>query len=363
MKIRVTINCLLISLVLLLTGIPAIAQNDSEELKVNLQLRPRAEFRNGLFTPIIEGQRPATFVSQRSRIGFAYSKNEKLKIGLTTQVVTTWGSEPQVQATANNMSLFEAWAQLYFSAAWSLKAGRQVLSYDDERILGALDWNNAGRKHDAAVLEFKKDKLVANAAVAFNQNAERVTGTYFDNTQSQPYKAMEFLWMKYNFSEAFTASALLLNLNFQSRVDSSMSSLQTIGGNVFYKKDRINLQATYYYQTGLSHPKNTALAKTNAWMGAFKADYQLSKHTGIGAGLDYLTGRAMNATSTNVHWFNPLYGTSHKFYGLMDYFYASSGHDNVGLTDIYLNGTCNTSEKTTLQVTLHHFESAATVVN
>jgi len=42
------------------------AQNENEELKLNIQLRPRAEFRNGLFTPILEGQNPASFISQRS---------------------------------------------------------------------------------------------------------------------------------------------------------------------------------------------------------------------------------------------------------------------------------------------------------
>ncbi|MEO8853753.1 MAG: alginate export family protein, partial [Ginsengibacter sp.] len=199
------------------------AQNENEELRLNLQLRPRAEFRNGLFTPILESQKPASFISQRSRIGMVYSKNEKLKIGLTTQVVTTWGNDPQVQTNANDISLYEAWAQMFFNSKWNLKIGRQVFPYDDERILGALDWNNAGRKHDAALLEFKKEKFKANAAFAFNQNAEKITGTFYDNSLSQPYKAMEFLWMKYDFSKAFSASAIFMNLDLQNKIDSSVA--------------------------------------------------------------------------------------------------------------------------------------------
>jgi hypothetical protein len=188
------------------------AQNENEELKINIQLRPRAEIRNGLFTPILDGQKPATFVAQRSRIGFTYAKNNKLKIGLSTQVVTVWGNDAQVQTTANDVSLYEAWAQVYFNPEWSVKIGRQVLSYDDERILGALDWNNAARKHDAALLAFEKNKFTGNLAAAYNQNAEKITGNFFDNSNSQPYKSMEFLWMKYKFSEAFSASALAMNL-------------------------------------------------------------------------------------------------------------------------------------------------------
>lgn len=339
------------------------AQNENEELKLNIQLRPRAEFRNGLFTPILEGQKPASFISQRSRIGLTYSKNQKLKIGLSTQVVTTWGNDPQVQTTANDISLYEAWAQLYFNPAWYLKVGRQVLSYDDERILGTLDWNNAGRKHDAALLGFEKNKFKANAAFAFNQNAEKVTSTFFDNSLSQPYKAMEFLWMKYQFTKTLSVSALAMNVAMQNRIDSSVSNLQTLGGNIYYKKDKLNVSGTYYFQTGRNPVKNASSIKTNAWMAAAKADYNFNKKIGLRIGSDYLSGRDMNSTSSSISYFNPLYGTGHKFYGSMDYFYVSSAHDNVGLWDSYVNLNLNAAEKLSWQIALHHFESAAKIIN
>ena len=339
------------------------AQNDPQELKLNLQLRPRAEFRNGLFTPILEGQKPATFISQRSRIGLLYSKDQKLKIGLSTQVVTTWGNDAQVQTTANDISLYEAWAQVYFNPEWSIKVGRQVLSYDDERILGALDWNNAGRKHDAALLRFEKNKFRTDLAFAFNQNTERITGTFYDNSFSQPYKSMEFLWMKYEISEALSASALLMNLDMQNRLDSSIYHLQTLGGNVFYKKDKLNLTGTYYFQTGNNPQKSLKSVKTNAWMAAFKADYNINKKIGIGVGSDYLSGKNMNSSTSTISFFNPLYGTHHKFYGFMDYFYVSSPYKNVGLWDSYLNINFTPANKFNSQIALHHFESAAKVIN
>jgi hypothetical protein len=339
------------------------AQNENEELRINIQLRPRAEMRNGLFTPILEGQKPATFVAQRSRIKLIYSKNNKLKLGFSTQVVNVWGNDAQVQTTANDISLYEAWAQVYFNPEWSIKVGRQVLSYDDERILGPLDWNNAGRKHDAALLAFEKNKFTANLAAAYNQNTEKVTGDFFDNSISQPYKSMEFLWMKYKFSDAFSASALAMNLGFENRSDSSLSHLQTFGGNVFYRKEKLNVMATYYYQMGNNPQKNASSIKTNASMASAKMDYNFTKKFGAGIGSDFLTGKDMNSTSQNISYFNPLYGTHHKFYGAMDYFYVSSGHDNVGLWDSYVNLNLNSSDKLIWQIAFHHFQSAATVID
>ena len=349
--------------ILLLSAGNLLAQKDSEAVKLNIQLRPRAEFRNGLFTPILEGQKPATFISQRSRIGFTYAKNNKLKIGISTQVATVWGNDAQVQNTANDVSLYEAWAQLYFNSYWNIKVGRQIFSYDDERILGALDWNNAGRKHAAALLGFEKNKFKADLAAAFNQNAERITGTFYDNSVSQPYKSMQFLWMKYQFSNAFSASALALNLDTQNKMDSSISHLQTVGGNLYYKTEKLNLMATYYYQTGNNPVKNFVTIKTNAWMASAKADYNFNKKFVVGIGSDYLSGNNMNTSSSTISYFNPLYGTHHKFYGFMDYFYGSSSHKNVGLWDSYLNFNFNPSNNFNGQIALHHFESAGKVLD
>jgi len=360
---RYVMSAILFFAVIIFCNENLFAQNENEELKISLQLRPRAEMRNGLFTPILEGQKPATFIGQRSRIGLNYSKNNKLKIGLSTQVINVWGNDAQVQVTANDISLYEAWAQLYFTQEWSIKIGRQVFSYDDERILGSLDWNNAARKHDAALLAFEKDKFVANLAAAFNQNAEKVTGDFFDNSISQPYKSMEFLWLKYQFSDAFSASALAMNLAFQNRIDSSVSFLQTLGGNLFYKKEKVNFSATYYYQMGNNAHKNSLRVKTNAWMASAKADYNFTKNFAATVGSDFLSGKDMNSSSGNISYFNPLYGTHHKFYGTMDYFYVSSSHDNVGLWDAYVNLNFNSSKKLNWQLALHNFESAAKVVN
>ncbi|MGF7231236.1 alginate export family protein [Arachidicoccus sp.] len=339
------------------------AQNDTEEVRLNIQLRPRAEYRNGVFTPILEGQKPAAFAVQRSRIGLTYLKSPYLKIGISTQIVSVWGNDPQVQTTANDISLYEAWAQLYFNSKWSFKVGRQVFSYDDERILGALDWNSAGRKHDAVLLTFSKKKFTANTAFAFNQNAEKITSTYFDKTFSQPYKAMEFLWMKYAFSSSLSVSAIALNLATQNNIDSSIANLQTIGSNLYYNKNRWSIMGTYYFQTGRTPLQNAPSIKTNAWMASVKAVYDVNRNTGFSVGSDYLSGRDMNATSSKITYFNPLYGTGHKFYGAMDYFFVASAHNNVGLWDSYLNLNLNNSEKLNWQVALHHFEAASQVIN
>ena len=67
-----------------------------------------------------------------------------------------------------------------FRCRFFAQLGRQTLSYDDERILGGLDWNVAGRYHDALKLGYAKNAHQLHFILAFNQNKEKSKGgTYY----------------------------------------------------------------------------------------------------------------------------------------------------------------------------------------
>lgn len=335
----------------------------NEELKLQLQIRPRAEFRNGVFTPLLTGQQPAAFVSQRNRLGLLYTKEKLFSAGLTLQMLNVWGNDPQVQQTASNISLFEAWGKIRLANTTQLKFGRQVFSYDDERILGALDWHNAGRKHDAALLMFEKGKVTTHVALAFNQNSEKVTSSFYADSLSQPYKNLQFAWLQYQLNDSLRITSLIMNQARQRSSDSLHSFLQTFGVNAYYKTNRLSATASVYYQSGKTHIRNATAINTSAWMAAVYANYSINKIFAIGGGSDYLSGIDMGSTSKRQTAFNPLYGTHHKFYGYMDYFYVASPHNNTGLWDSYANASFKPGIKTVVQLAIHHFVAPVRILN
>ena len=82
--------------------------------------------------------------------------------------------------------------------------------------------------------------------------------------------------------------------------------------------------------------------------------------TPITLGFEYLTGTARG--EENDKSFNPLYGTNHKFYGFMDYFYVGNGHGQAnsrtsGLIDIHLKTNFKLGQKSNLGANLHYFAS------
>ena len=91
----------------------------------------------------------------------------------------------------------------------------------------------------------------------------------------------------------------------------------------------------------------------SAWMASFNAGFIANDQWKFNLAYDYLSGE--DGTGTTANAFNPLYGTHHKFYGTMDYFYASNPSYNLGLHDIQLGATFTPFEKLDLKANAHYF--------
>lgn len=351
---------------LLLMFCPCItyAQNDEKEneFSVSMQLRPRAEYRNGALTPREEGVSPTGFITNRARLSIDY-KRSALEMKMSAQHVGTWGQDPQIDKNGRFI-LNEAWAKLNFGEGFSAKIGRQSLVYDDERILGGLDWNVAGRYHDALKLGYANPNNEVNLILAFNQNDDSRTsgGTYYNSSTGQPYKNMQTLWYHYKATNApFGASILFMNLGLEAgdATQERTRYLQTMGTYLTYNDNGLKLEGSFYYQTG----KNKSDKKVSAFMGSAQATYSFDTKWGAVASIDYLSGN--DGSSSMYNAFDPLYGTHHKFYGAMDYFYASSFVSGYapGLMDARIGAKLRSSKKVDMELNYHYFSTAKKVEN
>lgn len=327
-------------LVVLVAGLLSVAlfaqaeetQNTKENtFSMKVQIRPRAEYRNGVLFPRPKDAESTGFINNRARLSLGYER-DRLSIGLSAQHVGVWGQDPQIDKNGRFI-LNEAWAKLDFGSGFFAKLGRQSLVYDDERIMGALDWNVAGRYHDALKLGYENTNNQLHLILAFNQNDEKTIGGTYYAPGAQPYKTMQTLWYKHLFDKSFNASFLFMNLGMEGgdaeKQNSDTKYLQTLGTNLIYTPSNWTIGGTIYYQFG----KTKSGRDVSAFLWAVNAAYQIDPQWKIGVGSDYLSGS--DGADGKYKAFDPLYGTHHKFYGAMDYFYASSFVNglNPGLWD------------------------------
>ena len=346
---------------LLLLPLTLLGQENNQEdiFSISAQLRSRGEYRNGALFPRNEGERPATFINNRARISMDFQRSN-LELKLSGQHVGVWGQDPQVDKNGRFM-LNEAWAKLYFNNGFFAQLGRQALSYDDERILGGLDWNVSGRYHDVLKLGYADKINTLHLILALNQNDEKIKGGSFYEAGGQPYKIMQTLWYHYgNKENPFGISLLAMNLGLQygSEEDSANKYMQTFGTYLTYIANGWDIKGSFYYQTG----KNKSNKEVSAFMGSLFAGFKIDSKWSLGVGSDYLSGNKQDDTKQKA--FDPLYGTHHKFYGTMDYFYASSFANglNPGLLDNQLAIFYKPSKKVDLSLNYHYFLTANEVV-
>lgn len=321
----------------------------------------------------------AAFLLGRARVAADYqlfTKKQKekplLELNVSGQFCGTWG-----MGYPMNFEAYEAWAAVNFGPGFFAKLGRQALSYDDQRVFGSDDWSLTGLSHDALKLGYEGHGHKVHAFGAFNQNPENMNGgTYYANGL-QPYKAMAALWYHWDMPWIPLGVSLLgINLTTQavSTTEEKMEGVfnqQMFGGYLLFHPDKWEVDAAGYYQMG----KEEHGLPIQAWMASGKVSFTASKQWKIYGGYDYLSGDTDFAVPPGhyigmqrhevIRGFSLLYGSHHKFYGAMDFFYLSDyyGGFTPGLQNAYLGAKWSPVSQLKLDLGYHFLATAAKLRN
>ena len=353
------------------------------QLTATGQIRERTEARGGQGTLLQDGKRGALFNSQRTRLNVGFS-GYRYKVYASLQDVRVWGQDAstinRTTLEANNAILFhEAWGEIMLIDTistiqnLSLKIGRQEIAYDDQKVLGSLDWLQQARRHDAIVLKYANKGWVADFGVAFNQRSEQGSGTSFNgqpgtypagtNGIGHAYKSFQYAYIGKKFF--FGDMSFLFFKDDFSKFTGTVAAPTFIEGvnartttGIYYNVNptrKLNLNGSFYYQGGHDKFGKTISAK----LGSLTATYQVGRKLFLGVGADYLSGTDGTKAATQNNQFDPLYGTPHKFWGYMDYFYVASPFGAQGLVNYFAKAKYNANDKLSLFLDVHGFESAA----
>lgn len=335
----------------------------SQVFTLDADIRGRFEYRHGFGNLFPDNADPAAFVAQRSRLNIGYTAS-RLQIMVSVQDVSTWGDTRQIQINDSNdsFSLFQAWAKLQLSTNWAAKLGRQVISYDDQRIFGGLDWAMQGRFHDAVLFQYNKNTFSFDMGFAYSQEEQRLLGTPFTITGFFTYKTMQYTHLKKVWDRG-SLSFLFLNNGFQKftgadgDIADGVYNRQTAGSYFEFPLSSLKFSGSAYYQFGQANPAQDLSAYQVSLEGVYKPGNTL-----FGLGAEFLSGTDQGSTEDN-HSFSPLYGTNHKFNGFMDYFYVGNHANNVGLNDLYAKTVLKTGATSSLLLKAHYFRANAGLIN
>ena len=344
------------------------------EFSIDLQFLGRGESRyGGMPSAPVEDEEEgenvevpkSNFLLSRTRLPINF-KRDWLEARVTPQHSGVWG-----QAGKGGFNLHEAWVKMATYSGMFAQVGRVALNYDDERIIGSDDWAMAPSSHDVLRLGYEGHGHKAHIILAYNQNANvmETGGSYYVNG-GQPYKTMQTAWYHYDMPRLpLGASLLFMNIGMQSELNDKLDKtwFQHLAGTyVSFQPKHWKAEASYYNQFG----KNEHGVKIQAWMASGKVTYMLSPKFNFTAGYDYLSGDKYFAVPTGhnigmvhhdvIRGFSTVYGSHHKFYGAMDFFYVSAYHHGFtpGLQNAYLGATYSPLKNLMINGSYHYFATA-----
>lgn len=353
---------------LLLFSLPVWSQEQKQEklnnFSIDGELLTRGEIRDGGLPDNEEdNDNVARFIVERTRLNLDYERSF-IKAHITAQHSAVWG-----EAGKGAFNFYEAWAQLTARNGLFAKIGRQVLSYDDERIIGSDDWTEIAFSHDLLKVGYENDVHKVHAMFAYNQNDESVNGGTVYRNGDKPYKTMQTVWYHYDHPRVpFGASLLFMNLGLQSTdtLCNKTNQQQLVGTYMSYNPASWSLEGSFYYQMGTSEYG----IDISAWMASIKGTYIPSKQWTLYGGYDHLSGDPHVVVSPNdylgliqhktMKGFSLVYGTHHKFYGAMDFFYLTTFVNGFspGLQNCFVGATYCPVKPLQIDATYHYFATA-----
>lgn len=321
----------------------------------------------------------AAFLLGRTRVTAGYqlfTEKQKemplLEASVSGQFCGTWGMGAPLTLDA-----YEAWVAVNFGPGFFAKMGRQALSYDDQRVFGSDDWSMTGLSHDALKIGYEGHGHKVHLFGAFNQNPVNMDGGTYYAGGLQPYKGMATLWYHWDLPWIPLGVSLLgMNLTTQAVSDAVdqpnwVYNQQMLGGYLLFHPKQWEVEAAGYYQMG----KEEHGIPIQAWMASVKGAFTASKQWRILAGYDYLSGDEDFAVPPGgnfgmqqhevIRGFSLLYGSHHKFYGAMDFFYLSNyyGGFTPGLQNAYAHVQWTPVPQLTLDLGYHFLATAAKLRN
>lgn len=318
------------------------------QLKFDATVRPRVEYRDGIVQISTPEEIPAFFVSQQSRLG-ATLKKDNLTAKFTLQDARVWGGD-------NNLTLYEAWAKYNFSKKIGMKVGRQVLQYDQGRLISSRARRQLGFNYDALVFKYYSDSLLVDLGLSINNSQANLTGNLYEYADTE-FKTFNFLYAKKQFDNGLDIAGTVIVSGFQKENTDTILYKQTIGTKIDYKKNGFSTEIEAYYQTG----KHKDERSVNAYMVTANVGYKVLPSVKLTLATEILSGHDAQNTDADyqgtLHVFDILQGARFRNYGYMNYFRnIERDTKGGGLIDYYAKLDWKINDKFKSVLFYHYFD-------
>ncbi len=290
-----------------------------------------------------------TFTTMRTRLAAEKTVGEFGKVVFELQDSRTFGAtSASTVSNDKNIDAHQAYILVPLAGeSMQLQAGRFEMVYGNERFFGALGWSPVARSFDGFRLRMNGDIRADVFALNLREVQYGTTAySYAKDTGSDLFGGWATWVQDQHQIDAFSWYE-------ESRPAAGKKLFRSTSGLTYgLKEENFLLSAEAAYQLG-----SVSGVDLSAWMAAFSVTLPdvFGDKSAFSAGADLLSGT--KAGSSELTTFSVPYGTTHKFYGFMDYHYVSFATQG-GLQDYFLKLKAETGiSDVSAACDLHFFNS------
>jgi hypothetical protein len=350
-------------------------------ITIDIQERLRFESRenNFDFNDSVNSLTDDSWLLQRARIGIKIKPNSWLTFYAQGQdsreIMSDRADFPGLLGAEGDdpFDLRQAYIEIadYAQCPWGFKLGRQILSFGDERIVGAFDWNNIGRTFDAAKLTYKSGPLTVDAFAASvvvprrsgmnmsdlyngNENSrdQIFSGIYASTTAWGPQTTDLYVLHLHEDQVTTSTNFLTLGARMKSKPGAFAPAAVSDGKGVVAAPKPVGLDYDFEgaFQTGEVRGLDLTAFALHGGIGY---TFDTGWMPRIGVAYNYGSGDG-NPADGDTETFQNLFPTNHKFYGQMDVFSWQN------MQDLEISFKCSPTKKLTAKAEFHAFWLAST---
>lgn len=321
-----------------------------ESWDIGGQVRARFEAKNGYAVPgagaaAVDFSRSTpdnNYWLLREKIHLGWTPDSWLKFYVEGRDSSSHDDKRTPEPEEDSLDLHQAWIGLGDAKQFPItaKIGRQEFIYGDERFLGAGDWTNIGRVHDAARVRFENPDVLIDAFAGrpvlandgeFNvsNDYEWLSGVYASTRTLIPKQETQLYFLSRNTGQ----QSPIATTGVPQAGGVSARDIYTLGLRVKslpgqfagwdYSAELAGQLGNYYEPALKARLDHAAVA---AHVGGGYTFSELPATPRVGLEYNYASGDS-DPTDSEHGTFDNLFPTNHKFYGLMDFFSLQNVHD------------------------------------
>jgi len=361
---------------------------EAADIKFSGQLRPRFEYQNRNVNVDTDAN---LAVDGRVRLNALATIDDKTTAFIQMQAIQSFGASQTNSVggtrgpTAANdndasMGVHQAYFELkdFFGTPMDLRFGRQEIIFDGHRIFGDTLWTAGEQSHDAVRLNHSSGNHTFSYAYsrAVNVDSSEAANPTLDHDANLNVHVAHSQFKGVAGGTLSLIFAAILDDRNDTAASSQDNDVYTIGFRQAGKMGGLKYRGEFYYQFGDSESHGSGFSH-EAYMFGVRVGkgFGGSMKPGLTLWFDYLSGTSQSdLNSSEVHTFDTVFDTGHKFYGFADYWLniGAAGRNGsvfndqlsgLGMMDFAIKGGISPAANWKLGAHLHFFYTAEDAYN